>query len=438
VVCRCGDDGHSFALGAKPNLMRVFLHTFGCKANQYDTELIRQSVEEHGGHIVRSIDEADAVVVNSCTVTQSGEAKLRNLIRRTERRAGAPRAVVVGCAATVDDGTIAAMQGVSAVVGGVDPSDVLEALGLEPKSDLSPTLKKFSSSARAWLKIQDGCDEHCTFCATVLARGSNRSRSPAEILTEAKALAEHHEELVLTGVHIGSYGADLEEDTSLSKLLEWLIASLPGVRFRLSSVEATEVDERLEELMSAVPDRLAPHLHAPLQSGSDRILKRMGRHWYDAKRYRERIERLAGKLQVFGLGADVMVGFPGETDDDFTQTLNLVNELPFTYLHVFPYSERPNTAAPRLGNNVPSHKIKMRSEELRALGESKQRAYQESRVGMRADVVVLGRHGGVRQGVTEDYLDVEIADTRDNHRRIGGTIVKQVRGKLLAEPVGAR
>src|SRR6185503_8364178 len=200
-------------------------------------------------------------------------------------------------------------------------------------------LASFQNSSRAWLKVQDGCDEHCTFCATTLARGDNRSIDPDAVIAEARALAKRHAEIVMTGVHIGTYGRD--NGSTLGRLAAQLVAEVPTVRFRLSSVEATEVCADLERLMSEQPDRLAPHLHAPLQSGSDPVLKRMGRNWYKAATYAAAVERLASGVPVFALGADVIAGFPGESDDDHRATLEFVRALPFTYLHVFPYSVRP-------------------------------------------------------------------------------------------------
>ncbi|MGH7754007.1 MAG: radical SAM protein, partial [Gemmatimonadales bacterium] len=307
--------------------MRVYFHTFGCKANQYDTELVRQAFADQGATPVEDPAHADVAVVNSCTVTATAEAKMRSLVRRLARGNRGLETVIMGCAAALDDGTLRGLPSVRAVVGGASPDAVLNAAGAAPATAADPILRRFERGGRAWLKIQDGCDEHCTFCATTLARGDNRSRPMAEIVEEAKAMAEHHQEIVLTGVHIGTYGQDREtgyeiRDTrSLGELVETLVREVPRVRFRLSSVEATEVDDRLAELMIGAPDRLAPHLHAPLQSGSDRILKRMGRHWYTAQTYRARLEWLAARLPVFGLGADVMAGFPGESDADHRATL---------------------------------------------------------------------------------------------------------------------
>jgi threonylcarbamoyladenosine tRNA methylthiotransferase MtaB len=208
------------------------------------------------------------------------------------------------------------------------------------------------------------------------------------------------------------------------------------VRFRLSSVEATEVDEALADLMAGAPDRLAPHLHAPLQSGSDRVLRRMGRHWYTAAEYRGRVERLAARLPVFALGADVMVGFPGETDADFAATRDLVASLPFTYLHVFPYSPRPGTAAVRLGASVPPAAVRERSAELRTLVEAKGRAHAAARAGSAADVVLLAHHGGRFEGLTEDYLTISLPAHDPPAARFAATL-RADGAALTAVPVAA-
>ena len=262
---------------------------------------------------------------------------------------------------------------------------------------------------RALLKIQDGCDEHCTFCATTLARGANRSRSVEELVDEARALAERHAEIVLTGVHIGTYGREAGcemRDATLGWLLEALIAAVPQVRFRLSSVEATEVDDTLARLLIEAPRHLAAHLHAPLQSGSNRVLKRMGRHWYTAESYGARIEWLAERLPVFGLGADVIAGFPGETEDDHHASLTLLHALPFTYLHVFPFSVRPDAPAAKLSGQLQPEVIRARARELRELGEAKAAVHRRNRRGQIADGVFSGRGHGTVEVLTEDYLTV--------------------------------
>jgi threonylcarbamoyladenosine tRNA methylthiotransferase MtaB len=390
--------------------VNVYFHTFGCKANQYDTDVVRQAFTERGAMVVADPALADLAVINSCTVTHESEVKLRRLVRRVSR-AGAAQTIVMGCAAALDDGAIATLPSVRAVVANADPATVLRAAGLtSPPGPVSSSMREGTMGKyRALLKIQDGCDEHCTFCATTIARGNNRSRPIAELVEEARRLAEHHAEIVLTGVHIGTYGQDVRGaacGVTLGELLQALIAAVPDVRFRLSSVEATEVDDTLARLLIEAPRRVAAHLHAPLQSGSNHVLKRMGRHWYTAESYRARIEWLAEHLPVFGLGADVIAGFPGESEADHHASVTLLHALPFTYLHVFPFSVRPDAPAAKLPGPLGPTVIHERARELRELGEAKAAAYRASRVGQRGDGVVSGRQGGRVEVLTQDYLSV--------------------------------
>lgn len=383
--------------------MKVYLRTYGCRANQYDSEQVRALVEASGGVIVDDPAEADSAVFNSCAVTAEAEVELRKGIRSAARSNRALRTIVMGCAASLDQGTIAALPTVGDVVGGGDAFAVAKSLGLDPAA--GPALVQHGT--RALLRIQDGCDEHCTFCATTMARGANRSRSMDALVDEASRLAERHPEIVLTGIHIGTWGRDI--GSTLGALVARLVTAVPGVRFRLSSVEATEVDGQLEELFHE-PVRLTPHLHAPLQSGSDRVLKRMGRHWYTASTYARAVERIVRDKPVFALGADVIAGFPGETEDEHRATLDYVATLPFTYLHVFPFSTRPGTAATRLPHHIDGPTVRRRAAELRAVGEGMMQAYGERRAGGVADVVVV--RGDRREGLTEDYLQVDLDGPR--------------------------
>jgi threonylcarbamoyladenosine tRNA methylthiotransferase MtaB len=381
--------------------VNVYFHTFGCRANQYDTDQVRQAFFDAGAVAVEDPAQADLAVINSCTVTNESEVKLRRLVRHIAKQGGSrAQTIVMGCAAALDDGAIAALPSVRAVVANADPVAVLSAAGLS--FPLAASRRGGQGvRTRGLLKIQDGCDEHCTFCATTLARGANRSRSVSGLIEEAKLLAEDHAEIVITGVHIGTYGQDARRETcgaTLGQLLESLIDAVPQVRFRLSSVEATEVDDTLAHLLVEAPRNLAAHLHAPLQSGSDRVLKRMGRHWYTAESYRARIDWLAERLPVFGLGADVIAGFPSETEDDHHASLALLHALPFTYLHVFPFSVRPDAAAARLPGQLGAEVIRGRARELRELGEAQA-----------ADGVVTGRVKAQVEVMTEDYLSVYLA-----------------------------
>lgn len=384
---------------------RVHLRTFGCRANQYDTEQMRAMFERAGVEIVGEASDADVVLFNSCAVTSEAEADLRQAVRRAARERPGLRTVITGCAAARSGDALGALPSVTHVIGGADVAAVAEALALPSEAALSVATAQ--SSARGLLRVQEGCDEHCTFCATTLARGAHRSREADELVAEASALAEHHAEIVLTGIHVGSWGKERGVRSSLGELLTRLVEEVPRVRFRLASVEATEVDDTLAALLREGSDRVCPYLHAPLQSGSDAVLKRMGRQWYTAASYAAAIERLTHGRPIFGLGADIMVGFPGETSEDHAATLRLVRELPFTHLHVFPFSARPGTAAPRLGAPVPGAVAKERAAELRALGEEKAARYRASRVGGPASVAVISA-GTRREGLTEDYLSVVI------------------------------
>jgi threonylcarbamoyladenosine tRNA methylthiotransferase MtaB len=386
--------------------VKVYLRTFGCRANHYDTEVVRAMVETNGHAIVASPADADVAVFNSCAVTSDAEAELRKVVRHAAREQPMLRSVVMGCAAALDDDRAEALRvrslpTVQRVVAGADLTAIADALDLAPVA--MTVLTRAQSGSRALLRIQDGCDEHCTFCATTLARGANRSRPADDLVREATALSERHAEIVITGIHIGTYGADI--GSSLGALMQRLVRDVPSVRFRLSSIEATELDDALIELLIGAPRQLVPHVHAPLQSGSDRVLRRMGRHWYSASTYASAIERLAASMSVLGLGADVIAGFPGETIQDHAATVELIERLPFTYLHVFPYSRRPATAADRLHDHLAPPVVSERAAELRDLGARMAAAYRASRSGGIADVITIGGRGE-REAVTGDYLTV--------------------------------
>jgi threonylcarbamoyladenosine tRNA methylthiotransferase MtaB len=417
--------------------VRVHFHTFGCKANQYDTERMRQELLARGATPSEGVEDAEIVVVNTCTVTNQADADARRYIRRIQRRSPGARVVVAGCSAALRAPEYAEMEGVTGVVKGHDPVEVaLSALdgvpdpataggargrgngaGLVQLEDRRPLdqldvepvggelLRRRAAGTRGWLKIQDGCDRKCAFCATRLARGASRSRTADEVVAEARLLAQVHPELVLTGVHIGHYGVDLPERSTLSRLVARLLEELPGIRFRLGSIEATEIDDLLIDLLESSGGGLAPHLHMPLQSGADPVLRRM-RRWHTREQYRTRALEIAARVPVLGLGADIITGFPGETEADHGDTADLVDELPFTYLHVFPFSPRDGTVAAELNREipVPQRIAGERSRDLRERVLVKGEAYRRTRDGQAAVAVVEG--GGVV--LTEDYLRVSL------------------------------
>jgi len=408
--------------------VRVHYHTFGCKANQYDTERMRQEVEARGAVTASAALDADVMIVNTCTVTNQADAEARRFIRRVRRERPDIRIVVAGCSAALSHVEYDTMDGVVDVIAGHDPVQVASAVErqgfggltqIQVRSSLDridhepvggELLQTRLGAARGWLKVQDGCDRKCSFCATRLARGTSRSRPPEDVIAEARLMAQHHAELVITGIHIGHYGIDLEPASSLSKLCARLLDDVPDTRFRIGSVEATEVDDLLIELMASSGGRLAPHLHMPLQSGSDPVLRRM-RRWHTREQYRVRALEIAERVDPLGLGADVITGFPGETDEHHRDTRLLVEELPFTYLHVFPFSPRKNTAAEMLDSPVPQRIAGERARQLREVALDHGLSYRAKRAGTVAYVVLEGDGG---TGLTGDYLRVRIRGQRDH------------------------
>ena len=405
--------------------MRIHYKTFGCKANQYDTERMRQLLEARGGVRASSLEDADLCVINTCTVTNRADAGARRYIRRAARRNPEARVVVAGCSAALRAPEYRAMREVAGVVEGHDPADVLAAAsrglgpmraGLVQLGSTAPldrahleavgatVLRRRAGATRGWLKVQDGCDRKCAFCATRLARGTSRSRDPGRVVEEARVLARNHPELVITGVHIGHYGRDLEPRGTLTALVRRLLDEVPGPRFRLGSIEATEIDDGMVDLLATSGGRLAPHLHMPLQSGADPVLRKM-RRWHTREDYRRRAHEIADAVHPVGLGADIITGFPGETAADHASTVALVEELPFTYLHVFPYSPRDGTVAAELPGPVPQRVSRERGRELRELAERKGSRYARGRGGAPVEVVMEGANG---TALTGDYLRVSV------------------------------
>jgi len=418
---------------------------------------MRQEVESHGAVAVPGWVDAQVCVVNTCTVTNKADAEARRFLRRIRRDNPSAHVVVAGCSAALRGAEYSAMEGVSAVVAGPDPRAVASAVsragGAHPRSGLvqlelrrdldqideepvgAELLRERAGATRGWLKIQDGCDRHCSFCATRIARGASRSRTTEVVVREAALLAHTHPELVLTGIHIGHYGRDLDSASSLSLLLATLLDRVPDVRFRLGSVEATEVDSLLLDLMVQSGGRVAPHLHMPLQSGADPVLRRM-RRWHTREGYRRRAIEIAERLPVLGLGADIITGFPGETDADQAATLSLVEELPYTYLHVFPFSPRDGTFAAELNATgpVPQRVAGSRARELRKLAEAKGHAYRVRRSGAPAEVTLEAR-GTV--ALTGDYLRVRAdrngSEEEGSGRRLHSGVLRGSEGDLYID-----
>jgi threonylcarbamoyladenosine tRNA methylthiotransferase MtaB len=402
----------------------VAFTTLGCRLNQVDSQQLQGLLEARGFETIDARQRADVVVVNTCTVTARAVLSDRQAIRRAMRASPGARVVVTGCWAQTDPGLAAAIPGVDLVVGNADKSrlpELLERLldgGGAPRVAVADIagVREIDAAAparargrsRAFLKIQDGCQHRCAFCIVPFARGGSRSLDAKLVADRVRLLVEAgHPEVVLTGVDLGHYGADLVPRTTLAALLRDLV-EIDGLRWlRLSSMlPAYFTDDVLEVVTGSAV--IAPHFHVPLQSGSDRVLRLMRRP-YTAAMYRRLVERLAAAIPGVGLGADVIAGFPGESDEDFAATLALVRDLPLSYLHVFPYSERRGTEAAWLGGRVDRREAGRRSRTLREAGAAKSLAFRRAMVGRRETVLVLetrDRASGGLVGLTGNYVEV--------------------------------
>ncbi len=404
--------------------------TLGCKTNQFESAAMEERLKEAGFTLVPFEAGADLVVVNTCTVTSATDAQSRNLIRRARRFNPACRVVVTGCYAQVDPDALRAIPGVAVVLGNAEKMDFLNYLNHDPEeplvsvSDIAAvrdavplTLTSFAERSRAFLQIQNGCDAFCSYCIIPYARGRSRSVPPDEVVSQVRTLVEGgYPEVVLTGIHIGGYGNDLTPASSLLQLVQRIESETKLLRLRLGSIEPTEISEDLIQFVaeSAI---LCPHFHIPLQSGDDAVLQRMNRH-YDRRFFRDLVQRIHARMSDAAIGLDLITGFPGETDAEFSNTLSLIAALPISHLHVFPFSRRPGTPAATMPDQVPGDVVKHRAAVLRELGEKKHREFARRFIGQTLEVVVVGETAvGHYRGVTRNYLTVNISGKVDADQR---------------------
>jgi threonylcarbamoyladenosine tRNA methylthiotransferase MtaB len=401
----------------------VSVSTLGCRLNQVESQELVGLLERHGFRAVGDDEPAQVYVVNTCTVTGRADFSDRQLIRRVTRDHPGALMVVTGCYAQTDPQAVTRLSGVDLVVGNQEkyrlpelltdlvkrrkPEVVVSDIRNARNVPVAP-FGRVSGRSRASVKIQDGCQHRCAFCIVPTARGASRSQDPKVVRDQVEALVEAgYHEITLTGVDIGHYGWDMIPRTTLAALVRRL-AEVPGLRWlRLSSVLPAYVTPELKEVITSLPI-VVPHLHLPLQSGSDRVLRLMRRP-YNTRMYRALVEDLAHAIPCLGLGTDLIVGHPGEREEDFDATLELVRALPFSYLHVFAYSDRKGTEAARLPERVPSATIRERSRTLRALGRAKSLAFRREMIGQQRDVLVLtarDRSTGLLSGLTSNYVEV--------------------------------
>ena len=400
----------------------VAIVTLGCKTNQFESAAISEQLQQAGYRQVAFEEGAELVIVNTCTVTASTDSQSRNLIRRARRMNSAARVVVTGCYAQVDPDALAKLPGVALVIGNEEKMDFLARLtNLEQEGQVQVCdirsvgemaalpLSSFEQRSRAFVQIQNGCDAFCSYCIIPYARGRSRSVAFEDIVSQVEALsASGYPEVVLTGIHIGNYGQDLQPPADLLGLLKALATASFSGRLRLGSIEPTELPAELLDYIAA-NEWICPHYHIPLQAGHDEILEQMNRH-YTTDFFRQLLESIHRRQPEAAIGLDIITGFPGETDVQFEETCAYLLDLPFSHLHVFPYSRRPGTPAAEMKGQLPGPVIKERAARLRSIGADKFRTYCQQFVGRRLDLVIEGgEQDGLRKGLSQNYLPVRVA-----------------------------
>lgn len=436
--------------GGAPGSVRFV--TFGCKANQYDTQVLREALGRRG--LEETGPGADLVVVNTCTVTAEAGRKARQLMRRIGRETPQARIAVTGCLAESEPEILREIPNVEWVLGNGEakrPVNFLRQIGQDVGPEelgIPAGITEFAGHRRAFLKIQDGCDKRCAFCIIPHVRGRSTSRPAEELAAEVERLvASGHVEIVLCGIHIGHWGLDIGSTFSalLRRLAEIEALGPDGVpvewRLRVSSIEATEVDEEMVSLMAARPDRLAPHLHMPMQSGADPVLKAMNR-WYTVAEYLDACHRIRARLDRPAFTADILVGFPGETDADFERTLTTAEAAGFTKIHVFPFSARPGTPAAEMGSRVPPDVSRERRAALseaasgweedfrRELNGARDRVVLEGFVGLSGRYQRVAIHPEDLPGPPPDAIDVILQGILE--KTADGREVTRLRGRPVA------
>jgi threonylcarbamoyladenosine tRNA methylthiotransferase MtaB len=428
-----------------------YIEQFGCRATQADGAALERQLLQRGCILASESTAADIVIVNTCTVTASADAQARDTIRKLRAANPKVRVIVTGCYAQRAPEELSVLPGVAWVVGNSHKPQIPELIeGLsERKSSLhsndyvpaatllpapvspadfpakilngnifeqntllsSPVFGGEGNHTRPTLKIQDGCNSRCSFCVIPFVRGRSRSLPPETVVQEIQKLAAAgYREIVLSGINLGTYGRDLSARVKFETLLHRILDETAVERLRISSIEPLDVTQDLVDLFAST-ERIAQHFHMPLQSGSDRILAAMHR-WYRAEHYARRVELIRDRLPHAAIGADVIAGFPGETEAEHGATMAFIEALSFTYLHVFSYSKRPGTKAASLPGHVPGAVIKLRARELRALAERKAAAFRQSQIGRHLRVLTLRNDDGIENATTpalsSNYLKVRV------------------------------
>ena len=434
--------------------MKVAFTTLGCRTNQHDTAEMQVILEKEGYSIVNSSETADVYVVNTCTVTARSDYSSRLAVKKSLAINKNATVVFTGCYAQLNPEDSAKIEGLDIVLGNADKLKIAEVLKIKLKnnslqkesglaeiymSDIHADrefqtlpVTQFQGRTKAFIKVQTGCNENCSFCTVVRARGSSASDTRENILDNIRhAIDGGYKEITLTGINLGTWGMDFHSKETFSSLVED-IANINGdFRVRLSSINPMEIDDHLIELV-AQHEKICPHLHIPLQSGDTEILSKMRRN-YDAKQYENIVRRAVDSIPSLGLGADVIVGFPGESEENFERTLRLIKELPFSYLHIFSYSPRSGTEAHSFRNNIKNITKKERNLILSDLVKEKAQLFYKSFVGKKVTVLIEERKqaDGALKGHSEHYIPVRIDAESSLQNQLVSVVIKEAQKNEL-------
>ncbi len=418
-------------------MMRVALTTLGCKANWSDTEAVSQALVRAGLAKVDFEEEAEVYVVNTCAVTALASAQSRQMLRRARKRSPGACVVATGCCGEVARNKLAAMRGVDRVFGTSDRegliSFILERAGIQGgraarDRAFGPVACDAQSRARAFLKIQEGCDKSCAYCIIAKARGPSRSLAPSLVISAAQKLGQHHQEIILVGIDLGQYGGDLLPEVGLFDLVRKLASDERVPRIRLSSLDPKNAGAELGEIISS--GGLCRHVHLSIQSGSDAVLRRM-RRGYGARDIKKSAESLARAVPEIAITGDIIAGLPGETEEDHRATLALLESMPIAGLHVFPFSPREGTPAASMPGQVSCAVRRRRAAELRALAAKKRGAFLQHLIGKSMDVIVTSREAdgqGMAEAFSDNAIEMQVPAGRIEYGAMGAAAIVQVDG----------
>lgn len=423
--------------------MKIAFHTLGCKVNQYDSDSMASMFREQGHEIVPVEDNPDVYIVNTCAVTNLGERKSRQSIRRAVSNDPKPVVVVTGCYAQTSSAEIAGITGVNLVVGMAERSKIVQLveeycqnlqnrirvsdIGLE-ESWVELPVSHSIEHTRSTLKVQEGCDQFCTYCIVPFARGRIRSLPIVKAVNEFHGIvASGYREIVLTGIHLGAYGKDL--GLTLTDLLIEILKIEGDYRIRLGSIEPNDLDDKLIELIMN-SDRICKYLHIPLQSGSDHVLELMNRH-YSLKYYQALLNKLRSGNPLIAIGTDLIVGFPGETEQDFIETCHFVEEQAFSRIHVFRFSPRKGTLAATFPGRVPSQVQEARSKKIQGIAGKTGLDYARRFIGKNVEVLFEQRFDVGWTGLSSEYLRTELVTDGDLKNQIKKVLITGTSGNIL-------